>query len=121
MARTPVVPATAPGAYTGALQALTFRAMDETDGNDFPATGRSFIIFRNDSTASQTVTITSVDDELGRQEHITDESVAAGEYAVFGPVAKEGWAQTDRKIYLDSSDPDMKVAVIEFPSSVFRP
>ncbi|MBA7515231.1 hypothetical protein ES705_07270 [subsurface metagenome] len=119
-ARVEITEQTAPGAYGGVLTALTWDALDVSNGNYFASTGRELLLVRNDDTAAQTITITSVDDDLNRLESITDESIPAGEYRMFGPIAQKGWMHPDRTIWLTGADADLKVAVIRLPSSVFR-
>lgn len=115
MARADATVTTAPGAYAGSSTAVTMNAGDTGDGNQFSLTGRELVIIQNTDASSQTWTATSVDDRYGRSEDITTEAIAADAIRVFGPVALEGWQQTDGKFYFSASSTNVKFGVIRLP------
>lgn len=94
------------------LTALTGSSGD--DGNQFTASGNDLVLVHNSDGANPyTVTFTSVEDPYGREGDITTYSLAAGEYALFGPFKNTGWRQADGKIYIEGSNAAIKVLVIQ--------
>lgn len=109
----------APFAAVGAGAAdFTFAAGTITDGNTFVCTGREILLVQNADASTQTITITSVDDEKGRSEDITTYSMAAGDFAVFGQglTNQQGWKSSTGTIRITVSDADVKVAVLRLPA-----
>ena len=49
----------------------------------------------------------------GQQKADIAKAIDAGEYAMFPLLPTVGYVQTDGKIYIDSTDADLKIAVIE--------
>ena len=103
MARTVLTKTTPPGAYAGTSTAVTATAADVANGNSFPLVGGEIILIRNTDASPQTWTATSIANSIGRVEHITAESIAAGVVRVWGPAKLEGWRQTDGSFYLTAS------------------
>lgn len=112
MPRTDLTKITAPGSiqYTGTV--LTMTAADVANMNQFTASGKDLIIAHNTGASPYTVTVTSIADPYGRTKDIAAQSLAAGEYRVFGPMETVGWTQTDGKIYLQASNASVKFGVI---------
>ncbi len=73
---------------------------------------------RNDNAGAQTVTITSEADEKNRLGDIEDYSVGIGEYAMFGPFPRDGWADSGGYLNFEASAADMYFAVIRLPALV---
>ena len=115
MARVAVTKTTAPGAYAGVSAAVTMENGNTGDGLYFQMTGRELLVIQNTNGGAQTWTATSVDDRYGRQENITTESIAAGAIRVFGPIATEGWQQTNGQFYFTASHTDVKFGVVVLP------
>lgn len=115
MARQQLTKTTAPGAYSGASTAVTMTAADTTNFEQFTCTGRELLIIHNTGGSAYTWTATSVDDRFGRSENITTESIAAGAIRVWGPVAIEGWQQTDGNVFIQASNTAVKFGVITLP------
>lgn len=115
MARTALTPLTLPGSYTGAVAALTFAAIDVTNGNKFALQQGDILVIQNTHASSQTVTLTSLADRFGRTGTFTSAAIAAGTFAVFGPIQSEGWYQADGQFYLTASDVAVKVAILRAP------
>lgn len=114
MARTALTVTNIPTPYAGAGVAITMTAADISNQNRFPLTGREIVIAWNSGVSSRTVTITSVDDAYGRQEHITAESIAAGAIRVYGcGLAIEGWQQTDGNLYLEANNAEVKFGILK--------
>ena len=112
MARTELTKTELPGRYVDDPVDLNFQAMDAVNGNSFASTGKEILIFRNDDVGSQTATVISTEDAYGREE---DQPIAmdADDIKLAGPYPVEGWRQSDRQIYLDTTSANVKVAVIE--------
>jgi len=110
---------TAPGSYPGTIAPngadMVFEAGDVA-GNTFVASGDDLILVLNsDPTNPYTVTISSEIDPINnRLGDITAYSLAAGDYAVFGPFETQGWADTTSGlILLTVSNVAVKVCVIK--------
>lgn len=93
----------------------TAAGADFADGASFALTGKEVLLVRNDNGAAQTVTITSVADGKNRTGTITAYSVGIGEYAVFPPFKKDGWAQASGLLYIAASAADVYFAVLRLP------
>lgn len=113
---------TPPALNAGALSAnaadFTFTAADATNKEEVVHTGREFIVAHNTSVdTAYTVTVTSVAVE-GRTLDVPNAySMAAGEYAIFGPYPVKGWRQTNGKLYFEASNAAIEFAVIKIPTS----
>ena len=127
--RTAIYPITAMGPWSG-LQAgsatswpigaqpnalaldFTFTAMDNSNGNCIIMNGPLLLLFSD--SGSNTMTISSVADYLGRTNDITTYAVGSGLYsAIYLPVA--GWRQTNGYLYLTASAAAVKVAAFALP------
>lgn len=115
MPRTTITPKTVVGGY-GTYSAdgadFTFTAADTSNYNQAVASNNDLILAFNSGASPYTVTITSVADPFNRSGDITTYSLAAGEYAVFGPFSNIGWKQTDGYLYFQGSNAAVKFAVI---------
>lgn len=122
MPRTTIT-ATTPGALlsgTPAANALdvTFTAIDSSNGNQTTHNGQLMLLFYNShATTSYTYTVTSTADRLGRTGDISD-TLAAGEYALVGPIPTEGFQQTTGYIYYTASNASVKVLPIQLSGSL---
>ena len=96
---------------------LTFTALTVTEGDEFVCTGREIILIAN-GTGTNTLTITSADDEKGRAEDITAYSLAENDHAVFtqGLTNSIGWKNSSGKIKLTPSSAEIKCAVVRLPA-----
>jgi len=105
----PVTPLTANSAD------IVFTALTVTEGDTFVCTGREVILIKN-GTGTNTLTISSSDDEKGRAEDITSYSLAAGDFAMFGQglTNSQGW-KTGGKIKMTPSSAEIKAAVLRLP------
>jgi hypothetical protein len=112
MARTEITKTVLPGKYADDAVDLGLQAMDTANGNQVSASGKDIIILHNTNVGAQTVTVVSTEDEYGREE---DQAIALDpdEMKLAGPYPVEGWRQTDKKLYLDTTSDDVKVAVIK--------
>jgi len=126
MARLAVTAFTPPGSYPAALP-LVADAADFTftgpgvaaDGISFLNVGREILLARNiHATNAATVTISSVA-YLGRTGDITAYSLAAGDFAAFGPFDPTGWNQSGGLVYAVGSATDIKFAVLKLDSNIF--
>lgn len=96
----------------------TYAAGTVTDGDTFVCTGREILLVKNDNVAAKYITIVSVDDETNRSENITQYSIGAGEFAVFGVglTNSKGWKSTAGTIRITVEHADVKVAVLRLPA-----
>lgn len=117
MARQSHTPLTALGTKTDAYSAnaadLTMTAADVANKEQVTLTGNELVIAYNANAGAQTVTISSVVDDMGRTGDVTTYSIGAGEYAVFGPFGTEGWRQSDGKLYFEATHADVKLGVVK--------
>ncbi len=125
MARLELTPKTMLGSYpslplTTNTSDFVFTAAGATfaDGAGVLLTGFEILLVYNANVAAQTVTISSVADDLNRTGDITAYSIGAGEYAVFGPFKEKGWQQSaSKKLYFAASAADVKFAVLKLPTN----
>lgn len=120
MARTALTPqsllGSAPSLPLAADSAdIAWTAADAVNFNEFPHTGREVVLARNDDAGAQTVTVHSVADPFNREGDITTYSLAAADYAAFGPFDTAGWKQADGKLWLDASDAGVFFAILRLP------
>jgi hypothetical protein len=124
MARLALTPQNLPGSYP-ALP-ITANAVDFVftaaganfaDGAGFLMTGNEILLVQNANVGAQTVTISSVKDDIGRTGDITTYSVGASEFAMFGPFKEKGWKQADGQLYFAASATDVKFAVLKLPQA----
>lgn len=118
MARTTLTKKTVLGSksapYVADAADLTMTAADVANKNQFVATGNELVVAHNTGASAYTVTINSVaDPNFGRTGDIATYSLAAGEYAVFGPFNVAGWQQSDGYIYLEASNASVKFGVLQ--------
>lgn len=121
MARLILTPKDVPGKYP--VTPLAADSADFTwtnagasyaDGAGFALTGRELLLVRNNNVAAQTITIQSTNDAYNRKGDITNYQIGAGEFAVFGPFPKDGWAQADGMLYFAASAADVAFAVLRW-------
>jgi hypothetical protein len=106
-------------AITAGSADFTFAAGTPSDGDTFVCTGREILLVRNTEVAdAKTVTIVSVDDETNRAENITNYSLAAGDFAVFGVglTNAKGWKSTAGTIRITVEAATVQVAVLRLPA-----
>lgn len=117
MSRVTCPPTDVTGKWPSALVALTQTAADATNKNQLVLTGREIVIARNiDAGSTRTITVTSVADPLdNRTGNITTQNIAAGALMMIGPLAPEGWRQTDGYLYIEASHADVKFSVVRIP------
>lgn len=124
MARLVITPAVPKGSYptlpiTADTADIVFAvAGTYTDGEGWANTGREILLAYNSGASPYTVTISSVA-YLGRVGDVTAYSLAAGEFAMFGPFDPKGWNQADGMVYVVGSNALVKFCVIQLPSNVF--
>jgi len=86
-------------------------------GESFACTGREILIIKN-VTGSNTVTITSVDNDKGRQEDLTAYAITSTDVAYWtgGLTNTKGWKQSTGKILVTASSTDVAFAVLRLPA-----
>lgn len=88
------------------------------DGEKFQCTGREILLIRNDS-GTNTVTITSVDNDKGRQENLAAYEITGSEIAVWtgGLTNAKGWKQTNGTILVTATTGTaVSFAVLRLPA-----
>lgn len=94
--------------------AITFAAMDASNGNSFVPSGREVLIFQNSDSAAHTITITSVADKLGRVDtSLVSYSIPANGYAAIQASEIGPWIETTGLVYLATSSALVKVAILQ--------
>jgi len=86
---------------------VTLTAVDTVNNNSVTLDAGMSCLVQNSGGSPYTITFTSVADHLGRTGDITY-TVAAGGFALFGPVTLKGWMQTDGKVYYTGSNVAVK-------------
>jgi hypothetical protein len=87
-------------------------------GEHFVCTGREILLVRND-TGSNTVTITSVDNDKGRQENLAAYAITAAEIMVWtgGLTNAKGWKQTNGTIIVTATTGTaVSMAILRLPA-----
>ena len=86
-------------------------------GESFACTGREILIIKN-VTGSNTVTITSVDNDKARQEDLTAYAITSTDVAYWtgGLTNTKGWKQSTGKILVTASSTDVAFAVLRLPA-----
>lgn len=116
------VPVTTPVSINGTIAAdaadFVWTAADVSNSNSATLTGREMLLVQNTGGSAYTVTVTSVADDLGRTGDITTYSLAAGDFAVFGPFPMRGWRQSGSKLYFAGSNAAVKFVVLKVPSTI---
>jgi len=102
----PTIPLTADSAD------IPMTVADTSNFNQFLPTGNELVIAHNTGASTYTVTITSVAAGNNRTGDITTYSLAAGDYAVFGPFRREGWMQSDGYVYLQATNAAVKFGIV---------
>lgn len=122
MARTALVPVKPLGPYPVPSQPVAtsldfaFAASDSANGNQFPASGNDLLLVQNTNAGAQTFTVRSAPDPQGRSVDIATYSVGIGLFSVFKLSQQVGWVQPDGNIYLDSSNAQIKFAILKLNS-----
>jgi hypothetical protein len=86
-------------------------------GEKFTCTGREILLMKNLS-STNTVTITSVDNEKGRAENLAAYEITGTEIAYWtgGLTNAKGWKQTDGTILVTASSTNVSLAVLRLPA-----
>lgn len=98
------------GSYTVNFATLAFVGTDAANGNDFQAGGADMLLLHNDTGAAVGFTVLATYDSFGRVQHMTG-TIAAGAYAMIGPLADVGW-RTQQGTIEFLTDAAIKAAVI---------
>lgn len=112
MAETALTVTTEPAQYAQAGVAVTMTAVDNANGNKWPASRDQLAIVQNTDSGSHTVTITSQPlagtGRLGDDSH----SLAAGEIRIFH-LTTDGWADVNGNVLMPSGqDTHLKVGIV---------
>lgn len=117
MAVTTLTPVAAKGGsypgYPTAGTAITFAAVDATDGGRFVPSGNDLLLIKNEDTDPQTYGLTSQADGFGRTGTISGDALAAGAIEMMY-LKSPGWVNSSGYIIIPPpSDPLVKFAVIQ--------
>lgn len=116
MARQTITPVSVSGKWPTAFITLTATAADATNFEKMPFTGREILVAVNTNSGStaRSVTVTSVASPItGRTGDITV-SIPAGAYRMIGPLAVEGFRQSDGYLYFQATHAEVKyLAILE--------
>lgn len=108
----PVIPkTTGPTPYAAAAVEFLWTASTPA-GDTVALTGREILLVWNSGATPRTFTVNSQPDPYGREADIVAQSLAAGEFAVLGPIPLTGWANSTKQLELLSSHAEIKYAVI---------
>src|SRR5262245_2601244 len=113
MARTAIVPITAPGSSASAGQSVTWVAADAVNGNYFPSSGKDLLLARNTGSDPADVVIHSQADAFNRTGDISA-TLAAAAQVIFGPFLAIGWRDLVGNISLDG-ETGIEFAVVVLP------
>jgi hypothetical protein len=95
---------------------IAFTAVDDQPDRETPLVdGKTVVLAMNTDSVAHTITITSVADVINRTGDIEAYSIAAGKVAKLGPFKSAGWAHTGAKLFIDVSDPTVRLAVLQLP------
>lgn len=103
-----------PGEVTPAAVTWTAAGADFAVGAGFPLTGNEVILMRESNNGTGQVTVSSVDDEMGRT---GDEVITLAQNIVkaFGPLKLKPWRQPlDGKCYMAANQATVEFAVLRF-------
>lgn len=94
----------------------TFAACDATNKEQWANTGKEIIIFFNSGSTTRSCTITSIaSPATGNRTGDITFNLAAGAYKSVGPLAQDGWMQTDGNTYSEAAHAEVLVSVIRIP------
>lgn len=105
------------GSYSAGAVDLPMQAADVANGNLIVLSGYDLVVVHNSGASVRTITIDSVPDPITlRPGPITDYSLGAGEYAVFGPFGMRGWASEDgdRSLHVDASHAEVLIGAVSW-------
>jgi len=107
------VPVSLPTAspFTPGSLALTF-ASDPANGDQFQILGTEILLVQNTDSIAHTFTVDSTPDRIGRTANLTSYPVDPGQVIAIQFSVRDGWAQTDGNVYLQSSDPTLTFCVV---------
>ncbi len=92
---------------------IAFLAADVANMEQFVTTGKEFILARNVGGGPFLITVSSTNDPFNRTGDITDYSLGAGEFAIFGPFDRTGWKQAGSAfIFFEANNVAIEFAVI---------
>ena len=93
-----------------ALTDITFTAGNANDHYwDFR---EGDILVVRSTAGSNTVTLVSVADSQGRTGNSAQAITASGDFALFGPLASNGWRQSNGRVHVDLSNTSFELAVL---------
>lgn len=107
------------GPVTDSLDSLTWTNASGS-GDKFTFTGQEILLVRNDSGSNQTVTINSTEDDLGRKEDISSETVSGdtkGTVKFIELTQREGWIDSNGEVTVSASSTDIEYAILKLSDS----
>jgi len=89
-------------------------AADASNFDSVAFTGKEIVIAWNSGATPRVVTIESIADSHNRTGDLT-ETLAAGSFAVFGPMQLEGWVQSGNLLHFKAAHAEVKFVVLKLP------
>lgn len=110
---TPTIP---PGLFTtdGVVVSMLSAANPDSNSVTMTGHGRNLLIAHNTGGSTRNVSITSVADSHGRTGTVED-TIDPGEIKIYGPLALEGWRQSNGKVHFGADHTDVEFGVINLP------
>lgn len=98
---------------------VTWEDGDSANNHYVEFTGRELVMARNDDGSSQTVTVVSTPDNLGRTGDAS-KAIDPGAYHMFGPFGKTGWQQSSdsNRLWVNVTSNNLKLFVLTMPQSI---
>lgn len=113
MARQTIAAVAVTSKYPTAPVTHTFTACDASNKEQWANTGREIIVFFNSGSTNRVCTVTSVASALtGNRTGDCTFTLGAGAYKSVGPLAQEGWMQSDGNTYSEAAHAEVMVSVI---------
>lgn len=117
MARTALTPVALPSNWSTTPVSLNLVASDATNNNSVSLTGDQVLLVQNTDTVAHAFTVHSSGSGLadGRTGDIAAFSVPAGGIYVTQRFPIAGWIQSDGTLWIDTTSPLLKFAVLTLP------
>ncbi len=93
---------------------MLWQAADAVLGNSFVASNKDYLFARNNSGSERTVTLRSVPDPAFGRFGDLSIVIEPNGTAVFGPIGRLGWAQSNGLIYVDAQAADVDLLPMTF-------
>lgn len=109
------------GPVTDSLDSLIWTAYNGSGTDKFTFTGHEILLVRNNSGTDQTVTVNSTEDDLGRKEDISSETVSGdtkGTVKFIELTDRQGWIDSNGEVTVSASSTDIEFAILKLSDNV---